>query len=268
MPTRNPISLEEHIIQTYSTLRWGMGIIAIALPIVLALGSFAKYGLILQDSISAYYHAFVPTQQFPDLSAVAGNGVMRNWFVGILWVIGFFLFLYKGFGRRENIALNIAGVLLIMVAMFPMDWTCGSSCPKVSIHGVSAILFFLAIGYVCIFRSGDTLKLLKPHDRQFYRRWYRIIGLVMWIFPVTVTVLEFFKLKIFGNSTVFFVEVAGIWTFAAYWLLKGREISRTKADRKVINGDLARPPQPSNVIQYFFDTTPLMTSQKVDEVGK
>jgi len=263
MPDRNQMSLESHMIQTYSALRWGIGILAIMLPIVLAVVGFAKYGLILQDSISAYYHAFVPTQQFPDLFAISGNGVMRNWFVGILWAIGVCLLLYKGYGHRENTALNIAGVLLITMSMFPMDWTCRDSCPKISIHGVAAILFFLSIGYVCIFRSGDTLKeklLPNPQDRQFYKRWYRIIGLTMWIFPVTVTVLEFFQIYPFGTRTVFFVEVVGIWVFAAYWLLKSREISVSEADLAVIKGDLVRAPRKSNVIQYWLDTTPLDVS--------
>lgn len=49
-----PSSLEDHIIKTYGVLRRGLGFLAIALPIVLAVGGFIKYGLMLQDSISAY----------------------------------------------------------------------------------------------------------------------------------------------------------------------------------------------------------------------
>ncbi len=251
------ISLEEHIITTYGALRRGIGFLAIALPIVLATWGIARYGLSLQDSISAYYHAFVPTAQPPGLFDVAGNGVMRNWFVGILWAIGVFLVLYRGYGRRENMALNIAGVLLIMVAMFPMGWTCGATCPKVSVHGVTAILFFLAIGYVCIFRSGDKLPLIKDEAvRKTYQRWYRIIGYVMWVFPVVVALLEFFKLHPFGSRTVLFIEVAGIWTFAAYWLLKSREIGLSNADKAVMQGELIRSPRKPGVVEYWLDTTP------------
>ncbi|MBD1849746.1 hypothetical protein [Leptolyngbya sp. GB1-A1] len=252
-----PSSIEEHIVTTYGALRRGIGYLAIALPVILSVWGILKYGLPLQDSISAYYHAFVSTGQPPGLFEVAGNGVMRNWFVGILWAIGVFLVLYRGYGRRENIALNIAGVLLIIVAMFPMDWTCGVTCPKVSVHGIAAILFFLTIGYVCIFRSGDTLPLIKDSDaREFYKRWYRIIGTVMWVFPLVVAVLEFFQLRPFGTRTVFFIEVAGIWTFAAYWLLKSREIDRSKADVAAVNGKLERTPRKYGVIPYLLDTRP------------
>ncbi|MBI4782424.1 MAG: hypothetical protein HY785_14070 [Oscillatoriophycideae cyanobacterium NC_groundwater_1537_Pr4_S-0.65um_50_18] len=259
-PTHSP-SLQEHIISTYGALRRGIGFLAIALPIILSVGGFVKYGLTPQDSISAYYHAFVPTAQPPGLFEIAGNGVMRNWFVGILWAISVFLILYRGYGRRENTVLNIAGVLLIAVAMFPMDWTCGTTCPKVSVHGVSAILFFLAIGYVCIFRSGDTLELINPSARESYKRWYRIIGLLMWVFPLVVAALEFFKLHPFGTRTVFFIEAAGIWTFAAYWLIKSHEISFSNADVVAIEGDLVRAPRKSGAIQYWLDTTPHSTKE-------
>jgi hypothetical protein len=257
LPLDKPLSIKNHIIETYSSLRIGIGILAIVLPIILAVLGFVKYGLILQDSISAYYHAFVPTLQPPSLLDVEGNGVMRNWFVGILWAVGIFLILYRGYGRRENIALNIAGIFLIGIAMFPMGWTCGSTCSKVSVHGVTAGLFFLAIGYVCIFRSGDTLQLIQDCDkRRFYKRWYYIIGITMWLFPVVVAVLEFFKLHPFGTRTVFFIEVVGIWTFASYWLLKSQEISFSNADDAVIEGKLVRAPRKHGLIQYWLDTTP------------
>jgi hypothetical protein len=260
MSNTNQLSIQEHIIQTYGTLRWGIGILAVALPIILSGLGFLLYGLPLQDSISAYYHAFVPTQQFPDLFAVAGNGGMRNWFVGILWAIGVFLILYKGYGDRENWALNIAGLLLITVAIFPMDWTCKSSCPKFSIHGISAFLFFIAIGYVCIVLSGNTLDLLKKsEDKQFYKLWYTIIGWAMIAFPISVAFLEFFQIHLFGTHTVFFIEVGGIWIFAAYWLLKGRELSgsSSKADLEAMKGNLVRPTHSSNMFKDLLDTTPL-----------
>ena len=252
------MDLQKHIVKTYNRLRVGIGLLAIALPLILVIGGFVGYRLPLQDSISAYYHAFVPTSQPPALFDMAGNGVMRNWFVGILWGIGVFLLLYKGFGRREDTALNLAGVLLVVVAMFPMGWTCGTTCPKVSVHGMAALLFFLAIGYVCIFRSGDTLKLIEdPQARASYRRSYRVIGFVMWVFPLVVTALQFFQIRPFGAYTIFFIEVAGIWTFAAYWLLKSREISITGADVAVIKGNLVPPTRQSGVVQYLLDTTPL-----------
>jgi hypothetical protein len=66
--------------------------------------------------MSAYYHS--------------GGGAMRDEFVGILFAVGAFLCLYKGFTTFEY-ALNLAGAFVIGVAAFPMEWNCGTSCvPK------------------------------------------------------------------------------------------------------------------------------------------
>jgi len=78
MPTDNTAKLEMHIVKTYSGLRNGIGLLAIALPLILSIWGYVKYGLPAQDSISAYYHAFVPTGSPPALLEVAGNSVMRN----------------------------------------------------------------------------------------------------------------------------------------------------------------------------------------------
>jgi hypothetical protein len=261
MPKTDPPTIEDHIISTYKVLRVGIGLLAFALPLILSIIGLYKYGLSLQDSISAYYHAYTSSSPGFDPFLEAGKGHMRNWFVGILWAIGVFLILYRGYGRRENVALNIAGILLICVAMFPMDWTCRDACSNVSIHGVSAVIFFIAIGYVCIFRSGDTLgdtlKLsLDDTSRTSYQRAYRIIGFVMWGFPVLVVVLNFFHLYVFGRYTVFIIETAGIWTFASYWLLKSREIAGSKIDRVALSGNLERAPRKPGVLKYWFDTAP------------
>ena len=250
-------SLGDHIQLTYVFLRIGVGALALLLPIILAVGGAAAYGLRLQDSISAYYHAFTASPRFPDIFAIEGLGLMRNWFVGILWAIGFFLILYKGFGRRESRALNIAGILLVMVSMFPMGWACREACPKVSTHGVTAILFFFAIGYVCIFRSSDTLQLLPVSQRTVYKRIYRVIGVIMWLFPLFVAIFEAAHLRIFGTHTIFFIEAVGIWTFSAFWLIKTFEIWKSGADKAAIDGRLIRPTQKRGVVNYWLDTSPL-----------
>ena len=53
--------------------------------------------------MSAYYHA--------------GQGVMRNEFVGILFAVGALLFAYQGYSRFEDCALNLAGVLALGIAL-------------------------------------------------------------------------------------------------------------------------------------------------------
>jgi hypothetical protein len=93
---RSQLSIQDHIIKTYASLRLGIGLLAMALPIILAGGGYVLYGLTPQDSISAYYHAFVPTELLPNILAISGNGLMRNWMVGMIWAVGVFLILYRG----------------------------------------------------------------------------------------------------------------------------------------------------------------------------
>jgi len=215
-------TLVEHMARTYNKLRMGMGLLAVALPVALAVGGLF-FGAGLQSSMSAYYHTH-----------------LRDVLVGSLWAVGAFLVLYKGFGPKENRAFNIAGVLAVMVALFPterVNGTCASGCIAFDVpyvHGVSAVLFFLAIAYVCIFRSGDTLPLMNNPAREAkYKRTYQTLGVLMVVAPLAAAILiAGFQLHLDpGKRTVvFFVEAFAIWVFGAYWLVKSREIRDTHAD--------------------------------------
>lgn len=216
-------NLSDHISATYRALRIGIAVTAFAFPILLAVGGYLLAGLALEGSMSAYYHA--------------GNSVMRNVFVGILFAVGMILFLYQGFTRLEDWALNLAGVFALGVALFPTAWPAGSGGSPFSTHGISAVLFFLCIAYVCIFRASDTLSLVKdPKKRERYRALYKIIGIAMIASPVIAFVL--ISLLKLNKSIIFFVEAAGVYVFSWYWLLKSREIAQTNADRKAARGKL------------------------------
>ena len=60
-----------------------------------------------------------------------------------------------------------------------MDWPSTEFADKSVlswIHSVAAVVFFLAIAFVCIFCAGDTLKLLKDEvKRKWYKRAYALI---------------------------------------------------------------------------------------------
>ena len=232
-----PDSLQKHILATYVNLRVGMAVIGIVFPVLLYVGG-RVFGLPLQDSISAYYHAS------------ADGKSMRDVFVGVLFALGVFLYLYKGYTVRENYALNLGGIFAIGVAMFPTEWDCGNACHDISIHGICAVSFFLAIAYVCIWRSGDTLALIKDVAvRQRYRRTYRTIGIAMATSPVIAMILTLFFQNL--KSYVYFVELTGVWAFAAYWFLKSYELRDSSADRLAVgqskdNSSLAKLLVPSD----------------------
>jgi hypothetical protein len=226
--------LTNQITATYKMLRLGLAVMAFAFPLLLWIGGHLTAHLPLAGSMSAYYHAsdFLHPEQGPP-----GEGVMRNEFVGILFAVGFLLFAYQGYSRLEDYALNLAGVLALGIALFPMRWPTKPNDSPFSLHGTCAILFFACIAYVCIWRAADTLSLIhNAATREWYRRTYQILGWAMVICPVLAWVL--ISWMPFHKSAIFFVEVAGIYVFATYWVIKTVEASKTNLDKRASLGKL------------------------------
>jgi len=236
-----PEELQEHILATYLTLRIGIAVIGAAFPFILAAGGYFYSHLCLQNSMSAYYHA-----------SVMGGRSMRDWFVGLLFAVGVFLYLYKGYSKIENYLLNAAGLLAVGVAVFPMPWNnscdlrvCSaavavSGCPSAmfTIHGFCAITFFLSIALVCFICADDTLPLINDEKtRKRLHRTYRVIGLVMIGSMAAAWALNTI---IRNGQRTFYVEAVGIISFAAYWFTKSLELKKTAAERKAVRGHLRR----------------------------
>jgi hypothetical protein len=220
-----PDPLQRHMAGTYFALRVGIATIGAALPIVLWLGGLLGEGESLLGSMSAYYYSG-----------------MRDVFVGALIAIGVFLYLYKGFSPAENVALNVAGIMAVGVALFPTADTGGPRGTTATLHGVFATVFFVAIAYVALTRASDTLSLVRDTERaESLRRVYRTLGILMIASPVMAVVLSF---VLSGGSPwrsiIFFVEAAGVWVFAAYWLAKSLELRETDAEGLAVEGKLAQ----------------------------
>lgn len=221
-----PFLLQRHMAGTYFALRVGMGVLAAALPPLLWIGGRLRDGEPLRCSMSAYYWS--PT--------------MRDPFVGALVAIGAFLYLYKGFSRQENWALNLAGVLAVGIAMVPTGPRCRDGGFSLSAHGTFAVFFFLAIAYVCVFRASDTLSLIRDTRRaDRFRGVYRTLGILMIVSPALAALFNVaLQSGSRESSLVFFVEAFAVFTFAAYWLVKSREMSETDAELLALDHKLKR----------------------------
>jgi len=220
-----PEQLQQHILSTYLDIRRGIAIIGIIFPFLLWIGGRVRYGLPLQDSMSAYYYT-----------------PMRDWFVGLLFVTGTFLVLYKGFSHAEDWALNIGGVLAVGVAIFPMPLEKGKEW--ITLHGFCAVGLFFSIAFVALFCAKDTLELIKdtkiPNPEQVIARLkklYNGIGVAMILAVAAAYLLN--NAFDTGRST-FWVEAAGILSFGFYWLVKSWELQRTQAELKTIRGETAK----------------------------
>jgi hypothetical protein len=221
--------LQEHIAGTYASLRIGVGVVGAALPVVLWLFGWIGDGQPLRGSMSAYYYS--PT--------------MGDIFVGTLVAVGVILFLYKGFSGSEDWGLNFAGLFAVMVALVPTD-PLGAAARAVTWHGTFAVLFFACIAYICIFRASDTLSLIRDTARaKRLRHIYRLVGVAMIAAPLLAALLAFLLRGASEPSrVVFFVEAAGVWVFAAYWLVKSWELRKTGAARLALQGKLSRIANP------------------------
>jgi hypothetical protein len=225
--------------------------IAIVFPLLLWSGG-KLYGIPLRYCMSDYYWAEAPNQLCPCeivdgvcKPCMEGNavcvkattklidphqrrlnevnlhsGAMRNWFVGLLFATGAVLFVNRGYTKQEDYALSIAGILAWGIALFPEHWTCYKD--GVSMHGICAMAFFAAIAYVAIFCSRNTLDLIsKESTRNIIDRAYIGISVAMITSPLTAYISNLVGDQ---HSFTYWIELLGIYAFAAYWLVKSWEI--------------------------------------------
>lgn len=222
----SPEQLQRHILCVHLDLRAAIGIIGVAFPFFLWIVGHFYARLPLQDSMSAYYHA-----------AGFDGRSMRDWFVGLLFALGISLYLYKGFGRPENWALNVAGAMAVAVAVIPEP----RSTSWITAHGFCAMTFFLCIAYVALFCADNTLQMI--HDTNIrnpakviarLKLIYRVIGCVMVCAIVVVYILNTAFRTQYGT---FWVEAGGVLPFGAFWLVKSWELRRTGAELKTVRGE-------------------------------
>ena len=218
----------DQVSRTYRNLRIGLFAIGMLLPLMLIGSDYLHLQSVeIRDSISSYYHS--------------PHSLTRDLFVGNLFVIGIFLMLYRGYSLHENIALDIAGFLLTLVAVFPtkpletptideqsfIEQIAYAHVPlagiDLTIHWFAAVGFFLAIAYVAIFVANGTSK--KKQWERKYRLIYRVLGGAMLIVPPVLYFLPWGKQQ---GIEVFLVEVGGIAIFSCYWLTKTLEFMGTQ----------------------------------------
>ncbi len=154
---------------------------------------------------------------------------MRALFVGGLFVIGSFLFIYKGYTIVEDIVLTLAAVLVIVVALVPMGWNCGADCPRWSWHYVSAIGAFACLGYVVFFQARKTLDELGNEQlRTLFNSLYWVTSAFFIFFPFVILGWHWR----YQNSTVtFWLEASLIFAFALFWFCKSLEMWISQAER-------------------------------------
>ena len=194
-----PANRKDQQIISYLTLRRLIGLAGIALPILLAVGYIIKGDNVeILNSISDYYHSEV-----------------RDLFVGVLFVLGFFLLSYKGYEKKDSIVANLGCLFSLGVALSP----CQSEIGFVrTMHFICAILLFGVFIYFCL--------VLFPKGKEMFHRnkLYRICG---WGIVVCLVLIALSYKFLSGEqrgrlNPVFWLESIALWLFGLSWLIKGR----------------------------------------------
>ncbi|MBD3319606.1 MAG: DUF998 domain-containing protein [Chitinivibrionales bacterium] len=205
----------DHLVFSYLELRRAIGILGIALPFIISLGALIIFRTGIQRSISSYYHTG-----------------MRDVFVGILCVIGFFLLSYKGWDLRDDIAGDLACAFAVGLAFFPTapDGALARDVIFIGrVHLFFATLFFAALIYfsLVLFTKTDPAK--PPAQKKLIRNnVYRICGFTM-IFCI-VLIAAYYALpdslqyRIKPIHPIFWLESCAIIAFGISWFVKGQAI--------------------------------------------
>ncbi|MGH2362702.1 MAG: hypothetical protein ACRDGM_19425 [bacterium] len=84
--------------------------------------------------------------------------------------------------------------------------------------------------------------MIKTASRKLmFKSFYIVLGTLMVVLPLTAAYLAFvteYALPEKKRHVIFMVELSAVWVFAAYWIIKGIEISHMQIDQKAASGRL------------------------------
>jgi hypothetical protein len=207
------MSNHDQIIISWLGLRRLIGAIGLLHPIILLFGGMFIFNVALQSSMSAYYYTG-----------------MRDVFVGLGFVTGFFLLSYRGYDMHDRIVSAIAGVAALLVALFPMAPELHPTAKQISIGNIhlgSAFTFLLALSYFCLVlfpKNGNKMLTMKKKIRN---RIYRVAGVTI-ILSMAFVGLYFAPTPLRDllkpYDPIYFAELVAFWAFGVAWLVKGQTI--------------------------------------------
>jgi hypothetical protein len=153
---------------------------------------------------------------------------MRNVFVGTLFAVGWFLFSYRGYDRKDDIVGDLAWLFTLGVALFPTT----SSNPWISgAHFVSAALMFLVLSYFALFLFTKSDATVKTPEKETRNRVYVTCGVIMLVCIVFIAVFNLSPIEDSGIADVqpvFWLESLALWAFGVSWFVKGETILRDR----------------------------------------
>ncbi len=201
---------EAQLLVSHLTLRRVVGVLGVLLPVLLVVGCLVLGSRpVLQESISDYYRT-----------------AARDVFVGILFVIAWFLFAYRGYDRKDDVAGNLACLFALGVALFPGT---SEKTGILVVHLVSAGALFLVLSYFSLFLFTKTAKGVPPTRQKKLRNGvYVVCGVVMLVCIASAAAYYAFlrTTSIAAIRPAFWLESVALWAFGCSWFVKGETLLR------------------------------------------
>ncbi|MFJ3793410.1 DUF998 domain-containing protein [Kitasatospora sp. NPDC090091] len=205
---------------TVRRLRRGVGVIGFLLPIVLPVGNILTSSHVaLLSSMSASYYTH-----------------MRNVFVGGLCAVGVFLICYRH-DRREDRLSSVAGVLAVLVALFPTEPPASVTADPTTTQKVVGTLhlgfaagLFGVLAYFCLRLFADSR---SPGVRRTAAdRVYLVCGWTIVACLAVVAVGAVLHLTWDSPLTLMYVgEAVSVFAFGVAWLVKSEAVSAALVPR-------------------------------------
>lgn len=202
-----PRTASDNLVHNYLFLRRAIGFLGIGLPFVLVFGKMVVDGGGLLNSISGYYYSG-----------------MRDVWVGVMCAIGVFLLSYRGYGRVDDIAGNIAAVAAVGVALFPTTPANGDRSDEIIglLHLGFAAVFFLTLAFFCIVLFTKSDKEIPGARKPERNRLYVASGVIMLVCLALIVLCGL----VFDDLTkdlypALWLESVAILAFGVAWLTKG-----------------------------------------------
>lgn len=202
---------------SYKALRRLIGILGIMLPFVCVLGGWLFSKESIQSSISLYYYTN-----------------MRDFLVGLLFLVSMFLITYKGKLVIDMVVSTITGIAGLGVAIFPclIEQCCPHGVgifqlyPVNSnvIHLTCAALFFtlLAINSIFLFTRLD--KPVTP-EKLIRNRIYITCGIIILACLVGLVISMILSPEFRANTRIILIlETIALLAFGTSWLIKGETL--------------------------------------------
>ena len=196
---------DESSLVSYLTLRRIVGTLGIGLPVALAMWGFAL-GYVVEPSISDYYALRT-----------------RDLFVGTLFTLGWFLFTYRGFDWRDEVAGTLACVFALGVALFPNN----PAGLESNIHFASAAALFLTLAYFSLALFTRTNAAAPTPQKRIRNRVYRTCGVLMLLCIALIAIYHIPGLDhsaVAAMNPVFWLETLALWAFGFSWFVKGETL--------------------------------------------